>query len=236
MEKITLKSLFKDTFRRSALISIPDISELLVVPGSMFTKWEVFYTIVKDAVQKFDYYFPLCITQKTYLSVDSGTRKVKLQDNFKSYIKGIIDEDSIFILPTAVAGISTSYYTVTTYPLRDYRYENGEFTDFWYSSNVFYIVSICSHPLYEEYEEVSKEPTDNCAVYYMSEHFGSRYTIFRDEVYLSVCRYIMNLRKNMMLQNMPIELFGGLETDYQELNQKQEQIYQQGSNSAYWTC
>jgi hypothetical protein len=234
INKVTLKELFKDTFRRSTLISIPNISDLLEVDKSMYTKWEIFYQIVRDALKTFEYYYPLTLIQRIYIEIDSITRKGYINGNFEAYLKGIVTEDQIVIVPAAIVGISSSHFTASTYPLRNYRYNPPEITDCWYSTNTYYVNSICKRPFPELYDEVTKEPTEQCSVYYLNKDVDTQYSIFRDEVYLSVCRYLMNLKKNMALQSMPIELFQGLEEDYNNLNSKQDNIYQQAATHSYW--
>jgi hypothetical protein len=234
INRVTLKQLYKDIFRRSALLAIPNCSELLDVPNNEFTKWEIFYSIVRDALKTYEYYYPLCLIQKAYIEVDSQSRKAFLIDNFKAYLKSIVDESQILVIPSAIVGISTSYYTASTYPMREFRYNPPEITDCWYSSNTYYMNTICKRPFIEEYEEVSGDPTDNCAVFYMSRDTDSMYTIFANEVYLQMCRYLLNIKKNMNLQNMPIDLFNGLEEDFQRMQSDQQNIYSQAMPSAYW--
>lgn len=234
INKVTLMDLYKDTFRRSTLIAIPNLSELLVVNDSEFTKWEIFYSIIRDALKTFEYYYPLCLTQKIWIEIDSNTRKGYINGNFEAYLKGIVTEEQICIMPAAIIGMSTSFYTASTYPLRNFRYNPPEISDCWYSSNTYYINSICKRPFIEEYDKVSGEPTDKCAVYYLNKDGDNQYSIFRDEIYLQVCRYLFNLKKNMMLQNMPIELFQGLEEDFNRLEPKQDQIYQNALTHSYW--
>lgn len=234
INRVTLKELYKDVFRRSTLISIPNLSELMVVDEAAYTKWEIFYSIVRDALKNFEYYYPLVLIQKIWLEVDANTRKAYITDNFKSYLKGIIDESQIVILPDAIVGMSMSFYTASTYPLRNFRYNPPEISDCWYSSNAYYMNTICKRPFIEEYDKVTKEPTDNCAVYYMTEDATAQYSIFRDELYCQVCRYLLNLKNNMALQNMPIELFAGLQSDYDREQQKLENIYQNALTHSYW--
>jgi hypothetical protein len=234
MEKVTLKELYRDTFRRSALISIPHLNDLFEVPGSEFTKWEVFYNIVRDALKEFEYYYPYTDVMKIWIEVDSKTRKAKITDNFKAYLDGKISEDQICLVPSSVAAISNSFYTISTYPLRAFKYQTGEFSDFWYSSNLYYVLGTYKRPFIEEYDPVSKEPVDRCAVYYMNKDKDSLYSMFRDEVYIQVCRFLLVQKKNMMLQNMPIELFQGIEEDSQNVKSELQSKYQNASSSAYW--
>lgn len=234
INKVTLKQLYKDVFRRSTLISIPQLSELLETFNSEYTKWEIFYAIVRDALKTFEYYYPLGLIQKIWIEVDSNSRMSKITDNFEGYLNGAVPEDSIVIMPAAINGISTSQYTMSTIPLRMYRYSPPYIMDFWYSSNIYFCNCICKRPFFEEYDEVTKEPTDRCAVYYMSQDVDSVYSIFRDQLYVETCRYIMNIRKNMMLQNMPIELFQGLDEDFNRIDQNLQTIYQQASEEGLY--
>ena len=232
--KVTLKDLYKDTFRRSALIAIPNISEMLEVDSSAFHKWEIFYTIVKDALKDFEYHYPLSIVQRTWIDVDSQTRVATLTDNFEGYLNGILSEDQIFILPSDVVSISTSYYTVSTYPLRNFIYVPPRLTEMWYGSGVYFTNCVCRRPFFEEYDPVTLEPTDRCAVYYLCKDSNTEYNIFRDEVFCKLGRYLLNVKKNMMLQGMPIELFGGLEEEVQKIEGKLENIYQSALTSSNW--
>jgi len=232
--KVTLKQLYKDTFQRSTLLAIPQVTDLLEVPGSAYTRWEVFYGIVRDALKTFDFYHPLLGIQKIYLTIDTETRMAQITGNFEAYIKGIISEDQVVLVPAAIAGMSTTYYTASTYPFRNFRYNPPMITDCWYASGTYYVNSICKHPMYEEYIKTSKEPTDNCGVYFMNYLVDSEYSIFYDEVYLQLCRYLMNLKKNMMLQNMPIELFAGLEEDFNRIEPRQQQLYEQSLSNGFY--
>lgn len=232
--KVSLKQLYIDTFRRSTLIAIPGIEDLLVVEGSKFTEWEIFYSIVRDALKTYEYYYPLTLNQKIYLEIDAYSRSSTITGNFTGYLNGAVEESQIVIVPAAIVGMCTSFYTASTYPLRNFRYNPPVITDCWYSTGIYYCNSICKRPFFEEYNEVTKEPTDKCAVYYMNRDTESAYSIFYDEVYLSLCRYLMNIKKNMTLQNMPIELFQGLEEDYNNINTQQQQIYSQALTQSFW--
>lgn len=234
INKVTLKELYDDVFKRSTLISIPNLSELLEVFNSEYTKWEIFFQIVRDALKTFEYYYPLGLIQKIYIEIDSNSRRGKITGNFKGYLDGAVGEDQVVLVPAAITGMSTSMYTNSTIPLRMFRYNPPYITDCWYSTNIFWVNSICKRPLFEEYNKVTKEPTDRCAVYYMTKDIDSEYSIFRDQLYVETCRYIINIRKNMDLQNMPIQLFQGMEEDMNRVDQNLQTIYQQASESAFY--
>jgi hypothetical protein len=234
VNKVTIKELYKETFRRSTLISIPMLTDFFEIPDSEYTKWEVFYGIVKEAVRRYDVYYPLNLIQKLYINVDKNTRIAYLTDNFDAYVEGIIDQHQAVVLPSAIMGLAVTAYTASGYPMRNFRYEPPELRDFWYNSGVWYANTLCRHPMYEEYDQVSKDPTDRCAVYYMNKDAQSAYTVFLDHLYVEVCRYIVNMRKNMMLPNLPIELFQGLEDDYQKVENKLETLHMNSLTRSEW--
>jgi hypothetical protein len=234
INKVTLKELNKDIFRRSTLISIPGLNEFFEIEESDYTSWEVFYGIVREALQKFEYYYPYNFIQKLYIEVNINKRTARTFDNFKAYLDGIVSEDQLTIMPSSVQGLALNGYTASIYPLRNFRYEPPEFRDFWYSTNVYYANTLINRPLFEEYNEVSKEPTDRCALYFMNKDGDSQYKIFRDQLYVELCRYIVNMKKNMILPNMPIEVFQGLEEDMQKVESQLEQIYQNALVNSAW--
>lgn len=241
--KVMLTDIYKDTFRRSSLISIPNMSELLQVPNSEFSRWEIFYTIVRDSLNTFEYYYPLARIQKVFLEVDSISRRAKYSPNFGAYLNGVLDEDDITLEIASCQGLAYNGYVNTQWPLRNFRFDNGVFSDFWYSQGTYWANCICKRPFPEIFIRSEKSkgqgqgeayPDDKCAIYFMQQNIDSTYTIFRDQVYCEVCRYVMNIRKNFALPNMPIELFQGLEEDFNRVDGKLQNIYQQAHKSSYW--
>lgn len=230
--KITLKELWKITMRRSSLITIPNLIDFFDFSNE-FTKWEVFYGIVRDALDKFQYYYPLYRQQKTYLTVDSATHRAQVSDNFEAYLKDIITEDQIFLLPGAVIGLAANSMIGSTYPLRDFHYETGEFSDFWYTSGNWWMACLCNYPFPEIYDE-AKNPTDQCAVYWMFKDGDVRFKVFKDEVYCCLCQYIWNMKQNMQLQNLPIDVFAGLQEDSQRVRGELEKVYDQALTASGW--
>lgn len=219
------------------------MSELLQVPDSEFSRWEVFYTIVRDALNTYEYYYPLCRIQKVFIEVDSISRRGKYYPNFEAYLNNALDEDDITLEIASCQGLAYNGYVNTQWPLRNFRFENGEFSDFWYTQGTYWANCICKRPFPEDFIRTREskgdgqkeaEPADNCAIFFMKSNQDTQYTIFRDQVYCEVCRYIMNIRKNFALSNMPIELFQGLEEDFNRIDSKLQNIYQQAHKSSYW--
>jgi hypothetical protein len=229
--KTTIEYLYKDTFKRSTLIAIPNISELLVVPHSEFSKWEIFCQIVREALNKWEYYYPLERVQKIYIEVDYSSRIGKYFPNFESYLKGILDEDSITLEIMSCQGLAFNGYVNSQYPLRNFRFVNNQFTDMWYSTQVYWGNCLCKHPLVEDYLRVDGKQctgfTDNCCIYFMSPNQDNTFTMFRDQVYVELCRYLVNIKQNFNLQNMPVDLFQGLENDFNRVDSELQNKYQQ---------
>lgn len=226
MEKVTLKTLYRDLSRRSTLIAFPNTVDLLEIEGGEFTKWEVFYSIIRDSLQNFEYYYPLNIIQKIHVVVDPNTYVSReIFNNFDQYLKGEVTEDDIQITPSSVQGISQGGFAFGMGINRSINYEGNRFYNFPFGTGVYYAQTTCRRPFPEIYDEVTKEPTDQCAVYYMQRDQDSQYSIFNDEIYLNFCKYILSIKKNVMLQGMPIELFQGLEEDYNRLEGQLQNTY-----------
>lgn len=236
MDKVTLKELYDDVFRRSSLISIPNLSEMLVVPGSAYSRWEIFAQIVRDALDKFEYYYPLTLNQKMYIEVDDSTRIAKYFPNFDSFLEGILDEDSIVLDISACSGLSYYSYINSGYPLRNFSFNNGQFLEFWYPTGVYWGNCICKRPFIEEFIRGDREdqPTDRCAVYFLKRNSDSQWTIFRDQLFVSLCRYLLSIKKNIAYTNLPIDLFGGLEEDLNKVESKLDSIYSEALKWSAW--
>jgi hypothetical protein len=224
MNKVTIKTLLEDTFRRSTLIAIPNLTDLLELNES-YTKWQVFYDIVRISVRNYERYYPLNLRQRMYISVDPSTRMYEFKSNFQGYIDGVVAEDQISLIPSSIAGLATVPFASSGYVFRRFAYNAPFLMDFWFPPQHYWVQMITNRPMYEEYDKVTEEPTDRCAVYYVNRDLGSEYAIFADEVYRQVCRYIIDLKKNMTLQNLPIELFSGIEEDYNKISSELESHY-----------
>lgn len=229
---VSLKELYYITMRRSSLITIPRLIDFFRF-NNEFSQWQVWYGIVRDALDKYNYYYPLYRLQKTYLVVDETHRTARLEDNFEDYLKGIINESQIFLLPGSVVGLSFNPPISSIYPLRDYKYENGEFTDIWYSTNLYYMACLCHYPFPEKFDEKG-EPTDQCNVYFIQKDSGTRFKVFKDQLYVELCRYIWNMKQNMQLNNLPVDVFQGLQDDSQRVQSDLDTIYDQALQSSAW--
>lgn len=234
MNFVNLKWLKREIFKRSTLIAIPNLNQLLEL-NEEFSADEVFFSIVKLAVQEFEKYFPLALQQRVYITPDAHG-EFEFEDTFKAYMDGKITEYDIELIPNSILGFTTNYYTNFTTMIKLYRYINPpKLTDFCYAPGAYFVRGLYSYPLWEEYTEESncREFSKRAGIYYMLSQ-GPQWKIFYDEVYRQFCRYIINLKKNNSMPNMPIELFQGIEEDLGKLESSIEQIYQQNLGNGNW--
>lgn len=232
MDKVLIKDLMKDTFRRSTLLAIPNLKDLLALNDN-FTPQEVFFGIVKDALQTFEKYEPIYMMTKIFIDPDEN-RVFKFESNFEAYLRGILPEESVCLIPTAIIGMSNSKYTDAGSLYRTFHYDPPLLTEFWYGNKTFFVCYLANRPIIEDYDPITKDYTDKCAIYYLTKDLGSRYKIFRDQVYVELCRYILNLKKNMDLQNLPVDLYRGLEDDMNTVQQELEKSYQYSAVSGQY--
>ena len=223
--KVTLRELHEEVFLRASLVAIPNLERFFDMKGGKTSHWKVFYRIIKSAVKKFEFHYQYNFIQKLYLEVDPIKKTALVIDNFKQYLDGIIAEDQINIIPSAVIGLAYNAYMTSTFPERRFRYEPPYLRDFWYSNKIWWANTLIRRPFFEEYEKESTEPTDRCAIYFMNKDVDSQYGIFEDQCYVELCRYIVNMKKNITLPNLPIEVFLGLEEDMQRMDAQLETTY-----------
>lgn len=229
---ISLKELWTITMRRSSLITIPRLMDFFKFNNEI-GPWEVWYSIVRDAVDRYQYHYPLYRVQRTYLIVDETHRTAHLEDNFQDYLNDIITEDQIFLYPASVVGLSMNAQLSSIFPLRDYKYESGEFTDLWYTTGQYWMACLCHYPMPEDFTEKG-DPGPHCNVYFIKKDAGARFKIFKDQLYVELCRYIWNMRQNMQLQNLPIDVFQGLQDDSQRVQADLDKIYDSAVTSSPW--
>lgn len=229
--KVTLKQLYDDVFMRSSLIAIPYLEDFFEMPDSKYTKWQIFFSIVRNALRKFEQYNPAIIRQRTFLQFENG--QCKLFDNFQAYLDGKIDAKNIMILPSMVTALAFTPYTCDETITRKFTYHDGVLSGL-YSSGYYYIHSICNRPLIEDYNEITDEPTEKCAVYYMKRGSNSEYRMFEDQVYVELCRYIISMKRNLTLMQLPVDIFAGLEQDYAEVKAELDQKYQTSLTNSAW--
>jgi len=234
IDYIKIRDLEDYTFKRSTLIAIPDL-QLFLSMNERITGQQVFFSIVKEALKKFEFYYPLFLMPAIYILPDNK-RSFKFVNNFKECMNGTagLTTDDIILIPKSVLGVSVSPDAASGTLMRSFRYQSPKIFDFWYSPSRYWVHELCNHPVIEEYDELSGDYTDRCGIYYFTWNEDSSFYAFLDQVYVELCRYLLNMKKNLALDNMPIDIFNGIEEDFSNVNSALENHYSQSYNRAIW--
>lgn len=228
MEKILLKDLKSRVFKRSALIPIMGLDEILNLNPDISGD-EIFTEIVRVSLGTFEYHHPLIIDIPIFYQEDCEERQGyhKMVDNFNVYLDGRLDENQISLIPNSVNGVKVvggyttpgSYYRVTDY--------DRPYVQIAWSTGAYMVRSICNRPLIESYTP-DKKLDDNAAIYYMS-FSGVKGNIFINQVLCDVLDYIRSLKSNFILPNFPVDILSAADGAYQQKKMELDQYYLQSN-------
>lgn len=228
MQKILLKDLKDKVFKRSALIPVNHLSRLFKF-STEFSGDEILAEIFRLSLSKFEYYHPLILDISIYY-LENSTKRLgyyEMVDNFKLFLENRLDENRISLIPNSVIGIKVqggyttpgSYYRATDYdkPYIQVAWSTGEYV----------VRGLCSRPLIESYNP-DLTFDDKAAIYWMDFN-GVLGKVFVDQVLCDVLDYVRNLKANLRLPNMPVEIFDAVDTAYQQLKMDLDQYYLQSN-------
>ena len=231
MEKILLSNLRDKIFKRSALIQVNGLRDILEL-NDEFSGDELFTEIVRRSLANFEYYHPLILEMKIYYdeqSENSSERPMyfKMVDNFNCYLDGRLSEDQITLIPNSVNGIRTqgSYTTVGSY-FRQTDYDRPYLQIAW-GVGRYVVRGICNRPLIESYNP-DKTYNDKASIYWMT-FDGVRGKVFLDQVLCDTLDYVRSLKSNIVLPNFPAEIFGAADIAYQQIKMELDQYYLQSN-------
>jgi hypothetical protein len=89
-----------------------------------------------------------------------------------------------------------------------------------------YVRGICSRPIILDYNP-DKTFSDTGAIYWMNIEEGVLGQKFVDQCMVDVLEYIRNLKGNMTLPNLNVDIFGAVDVAYQQLKSELDQYYLQ---------
>lgn len=92
--------------------------------------------------------------------------------------------------------------------------------------NQFYIRGICSRPIIVDYTP-DKQFADTGAIYWMNIEEGVLGQKFLDQCMVDVLEYVRNLKGNMTLPNINVDIFNAVDIAYQQLKSELDQYYLQ---------
>lgn len=224
MEKVSVNNLKKLLNKRSSLVGIPGLMDLLSFNEEEFSADEVFESILRMALEKFEYYEPLITSINIY--IDYGVKDhYSFIDNVASVIKGIVSEDNLEMIPNSVIGLTKFRQYSDGYRIR-VQYESPKMYRTSMSSAQYLVKGIFNRPLIIEYDS-TKSFTDNCWLCFMAENRGEKWGMFMKQLLLSFLDYIYNIKTNMTIPDLPLEIFGAIETVKSDLATDLETYYKE---------
>lgn len=248
MDKTSLVDLKRKIFIRSALISLDSLDELLGL-NNYLSGDEVLLEIIKKALREFELTEPLILEmpvnyQQLCCSCLGRPGWGELKSNFSLYLKCILPEHRIILVPTSLpmwrvgeyAGNSfNGYYSGSSVPSPGaYQY----FTDYqkpyiyigdigmYQGTGDIYIKGICNRPIVPDFlpDKTFNPVSELAAVYWLDvETGGAKGNYFLDLCLVHLLDYIRQLKASISLPNMPVDVLSNVDSAYQEYRARCDQ-------------
>ena len=209
--QISIKDLIKQTVIRSSLLAVIDFRDLILVsPNFKYT--EIMEQIVRDALQLHERKCPLFKRSKIYMSCSEYT----FVDNFKGFLDGTITEEYLTLVPKVVYNMDTSLLHMR----RSWNYVKPTL-HMGYALGKTWVDYMCSYPvvfksMLDDANCPADEFTDDSKIYYIDPHDGKTQDyMFRKAFYLTLLKYINNIKNNLQYPDLPISLLNGIEVEIQ---------------------
>lgn len=239
MDKARIVDIKKKLFLRSMLIPIDGLDEILNLNDN-FSADELLEELIKKSLRAFEYHYPL-ITEFKFYKNDMCTCKrgdgwCELKNNFKLYLKCMISEDQITLIPNAtpkirvgtnVSGSMGTYPYPGAYSL-PIAYERPYIFLGNYVNQVLYMHGVYSRPAIFTYHK-DKTFSDDGAIYWMNIEEGVLGQKFLDQCMVDLLDMIRGLNSNLQLPSVPVQMFQAVDIYYQNLKQELDQFYLQSS-------
>lgn len=191
---ITIEELMEEARKNLALVSIYDFRELFAIDPNT-TPEEVWRQIVHRSLAEFVRHFPFYYVQRIMFNNDVIYTFV---DNLHLYVSGTLDPLYVTLVPDVVVSVSTHPMPQAKSSAIKFDYRNPNLFLYAPLNGLFYVKTLCKYPVYQD------------TVYFLNRS-SQEFDIYRKFLTLDVGLYILYLKKNYALSNLPIELFGGLE-------------------------
>lgn len=230
MEKVYLHTLRDKIFKRIAMIPIDGLQEILDL-NDHFTGDQILYEIFYEALRTYENFHPLFLEMKIYYKNDSGGYPgfYEMKDNFDLYIRGLISEDQVQLIPNSIQGIRMvgSYVSPGNY-FRATDYNRPYLQSAWTSDGWYIVRGICNRPIVQAYTlDYKFQPP--AAIYYASLD-GAMGKALIDQCTVNILEYIRNLKMNFMLPNFPVDIFSAADIAYNSLKTELDQYYYQSTS------
>lgn len=221
MNSVKLSDLKRMIFRRAAILPIPGLGELLSLNDDISAD-EILYELIRVGLRRFEFCNPLVTTSKVYIDKTKENR-FEFINNFDAYLEGRVPEDLIEMIPQSIIGIGLTPNMISQELHRRIVYDRPVLSNFLFSTGVYYVRAIYDRPIIEDYDEETKKFSDKARIYYIIPNVGSDYMKFEDFIYVEVLRYIHNLKTNMEVPGLPIQIFNAVDSTFNKLESELEQ-------------
>lgn len=125
----------------------------------------------------------------------------------------------------------TNYFHLNTGVLRQFTYDAPYLKEIFSIGsigfqNIWWIKGTYNRPFIEDYDPVTKEFTDKSAIYFMNGNLrGTLAKKLYDHIFVGYLNYLINLKMNMSLTDLPVDIFTSMETERDRVNDKLQEYY-----------
>jgi len=203
MLKVLVTDLKKEITVRAALQAIPDLFELLSLNDKLSGD-QVFGELVLQALREFEYYEPLIMHIQTYLNVQNGV--YSFTDNFNEVIQEQVDEKYLEMVPDQVIGITQGQPWQSAY-IKTFTYEKPKLYNRvgFLSSGLYTIKGIFNRPAIIKYDS-GEVLNPESAIYFIQSDRSPLYSMFQNQVTLTVVDHILGLKNNYSIGDNPVDI------------------------------
>lgn len=237
MDKALLTDIKRKLFIRSALISLPDLNELLGM-NDYLSADEVFLEIIKKSLREFELTNPLVLDMKiareqmcTCAGLDGYC---EIKSNFTLFLDCKISEGQIILVPNSIPKYrigTISYPTAGNFTFfSDYRRPYVFMSDVP-SFGTLYVRGICSRPVIPDFmPDRSFNPvSQKAAVYWMNAEEGALGVYFLDLCMVNLLDFIRQMKASLVMPNASVDVLANVDNAYMELRSRCEQFALQSS-------
>ena len=236
MDKFKLTELKQQLFIRSSLLAISGLDEILGM-NDVISADQVLYEIINKALREFESCYPLILEMKLnreQMGTCYGMEGFyEIKSNFTLYLDCVISEDQIVLVPNS----TPQYRVMGSWPVfGNYSYISEYRRPYVFLGDVpqnqqFYLRGICSRPIIPDYlpDKSFNPDSEKAAVYWMNSREGFRTSLFIDLCMVHLLDYIRQLKASITLPTMSVDVFSNVDSAYQELRGRCDQIILQSS-------
>lgn len=230
MEKTLLTDLKKKIFIRSALIAVGSLDEILGM-NDYLSADEILLEIIKEALREFEETNPLILEMKLnkgQMATCYGMEGFyEIKSNFTLWLDCMISEDQIVLVPVSMP----MWRNIGSYPVAGgYSYFSEYRKPYLYlgdlpSNDQFYVRGLCSRPIIPDFlpDKTFNPESNKAAIYWMNIEEGARANYFLDLCLCHLLDYIRQLKSSVQLPGMTIDVFGNVDSAYQEIRARADQ-------------